>query len=117
MESRSEQLAEALLRMVRLILQGIELHAVKGDAVDYDRFRAGVRKVQDSLSQRPAPSEVLVAAGTLVRAVEDYNSSTPRFIHVQCVELQTMVGMLTKAMTSMAANSEATVSRLQAIER
>jgi GGDEF domain-containing protein len=117
LDSRPEQLSEALLRMVRLILQGIELHAVKGDAEDYERFRADVRKTQDSLGERPVPSEVLVAAGTVVKALEDYNRRTSRFIHIQCSELQAMVGMLTKAMATYASGSETGVARLQTIER
>lgn len=117
MESRSEQTLEALLRMVRLLLQGLEIHAVKGDAADYERFRADVRKIQDGLGQRPAPSEVLVAAGTVVKAMEDYNGSTSRFIRIQCVELQAMVGMLTKAVTTMASGSGNAVARLHAIEK
>lgn len=117
LDSRPDQLAEALLRMARLMVQGIELHAVKGDAADYEKFRADMRRVHDSLAERPAASEVLVMAGTVVKAMEEYNSRASRYIHVQCAELQAMVGMLTKTMTSLATGSEVSVVRLQAVER
>jgi len=117
LDSRPEQLIEALLRMVRLLVQGIEIHAVKGDAADYDKFRSDMRQVQESLTERPAPSEVLVMAGAVVKALEEYNNRASRFIHVQCAELQTMVAMLTKTMTTLASGSETSVARLQSIEK
>jgi len=103
--------------MVRLLVQGIELHAVKGDAVDYDKFRSDMRQVQESLAERPVPSEVLVMAGAVVKAMEEYNHRTSRFIHVQCGELQAMVAMLTKTMTALASGSETSVARLHSIEK
>jgi GGDEF domain-containing protein len=117
LDSRPEQVASALLRMVQLLLQGIELHAVAGDAADHERFRKDIHLVQESLGGRPAAADVLVAAGTVVKAMEEYNQRTSRFIHVQCAELQTMVGMLTKAMTTLSTGSESSVTRLQTIER
>lgn len=117
LDSRPEQLVEALLRMVRLLVQGIELHAVKGDAADYDKFRADMVKVQESLAERPAPSEVLVMAGAVVKTMEEYNSRTSKFVHAQCAELQTMIAMLTKTMTTLASGSEVSVTRLQSIEK
>ncbi len=112
-----ERLNEALLRMARLLTQGIELHAVKGDAADYDKFRADMQEVQRTLEEQPSASEILVLAGAVVKAMEEYNSRTSRFIHVQCSELQSMVAMLTKTMSNLAAGSEASVARLQAIEK
>jgi len=117
LDSRPEQVAAALLRMVRLLLQGLDLHAVKGDAADCEKYRADIRHIGDSLGERPAASEVLVAAGTIVKAMEEYNSRTSRFIRVQCAELQTMVGMLTKTMATLASGSESSITRLQAIEK
>jgi GGDEF domain-containing protein len=117
LDNRPEQVTNALLRMVRLLLQGIEYHAVKGDAVDYERFRADMEKVQDSLGEQPNASEVLVLAGATVKALEDYNARTTRFLQLQTNELQTMIAMLTKTMTSLASGSESSVARLQAVEK
>lgn len=117
LDSRPEQVAAALLRMVQLLLQGIEMHAVKGDAADYEKFRKDIQQVQESFGDKPAASDVLVAAGTVVKAMEEYNQRTSRFIHVQCAELQTMVSMLTKTMTTLSTGSEASATRLQTIER
>lgn len=112
-----ERLSEALLRMARLLVHAIELHAVKGDAADYEKFRADMQQVQQSLAERPTPSEILVLAGTVVTALEGYNRRTSRFMQIQCAELQAMVSMLTKTMTALSTGSEASVARLQSIEQ
>jgi len=116
LDSRPEQVASAALRMIHLLLQGIEMHAVKGDAADYDRFREDIRKVHESLGERPSASEVLVLAGSTLKALEEYNKQTSKYLHIQCGELQAMIGMLTKTMTAIATGGETSTSRLQTIE-
>jgi len=117
LDSRPEQVAAALLRMVRQLLEGLELHAIRGDAADYEKYRADLRRIQEEMGERPSASEVQVAAGAALEAMEEYNNRTSRFIRVQCAELQTMVGMLTRTMTTVASGSENSVTRLQAIEK
>lgn len=115
LESRPQQLADALLRMVQGLLRSIELHAVKGDAADYERFRNDVRKVQERLGEHPPAADVLVATGAIAKAMEEYNIRTSRFIQVQCAELQTMVGMLIRAVAAVSSASENSVARLHGI--
>jgi hypothetical protein len=43
LDSRPEQVASALLRMVQLLLQGIEMHAGAGDAADHEKFRKDIQ--------------------------------------------------------------------------
>jgi GGDEF domain-containing protein len=117
LDSRPEQVAAALLGMVRQVLKGLELHAVRGEAADYEKYRADLRRIQEEMGEQPSASEVQVAAGAAVEAMEEYHNRTSRFIRVQCAELQTMVGMLTKTMTTLASGSENSVTRLQTIEK
>lgn len=117
LDSRPDQVAGALLRLVQLLLQGIETHAVKGDAADYQKFKEDMQKVQEELGEQPAASEVLVLAGGVIKLLEEYNNRTSKFIHAQCAELQAIVGMLTKTMTTVASGSEGSITRLQSIEK
>ena len=117
LDSRPEQVASALLRMVQLLLQGIETHAVKGDAADHQKFIQDMQKIRESLGEQPAASEVLVLAGSVVKVMEEYNNRTSKFIHLQCAELQAMVGMLTKTMTTITSGSDGSIMRLQTIEK
>lgn len=117
LDNDSDRVASALLRMVQLLLQGIGLHAVKGDLADYDEFQLELQKVQVSLGERPSASEVLVLAGAIAKALEEYNSRTTRFMHLQTAELQAMIAMLTKAVTALTTGSEMSLGRLQDIEK
>lgn len=112
-----QELAESLLRMARLLLEAIRLHAVVGDQADYEKFQKDIAKLEDGLSDRLTPAEVLVVAGAAAKTLEDYNQRTNRFIRVQNAELQAMLSMLTETVASLSAGSERSVARLQAIEK
>jgi GGDEF domain-containing protein len=117
LDNRPEQVIDALLRLARLLLQGIELHAVKGDAADYDKFRADIHRVNEGLTENTPAQEILVLAGLTVRALEEYNSRAGKYVHSQCIELQNMVSMLTKTMADIASGSDKSIARLQDIEK
>ncbi len=117
LENRPEQMSGALLRMVHLLLEAVEVHAVRGESADYEKFREDIARVRESLAATPEASEVLVLAGKIVKSVEEYNSRTGKVVEQQRVELQAVIAMLTKAMGAIAAGSQTTVGRLEEIER
>lgn len=112
-----EEAESAYRRMIGLFLQGIALHAVEGDRVDYERFRADLEKSERSLTPEVPISEVFLIVGGALRALEDYNRRTGRFVRRQSMELQNIVSMLTETVISIGAHSEHSVSRLQDIEK
>jgi GGDEF domain-containing protein len=63
------------------------------------------------------PEDLLVVAGTTMRALEEYNQRTSRFIRRQTVELQKMVTMLTETVISLGAGNDQSAGRLQEIEK
>src|SRR5438477_11487839 len=87
----------AYIRMIDLLLQGISMHAVEGDKADYERFRSDIDQIATTLGARTPFPELLVMAGEAVRAMEDYNRRTDKFIRQQKEGLQTMLSMLTKS--------------------
>lgn len=117
LENRPEQVTGALLRMVRLLLEAIEVHAIRSDSADYEKFREDVASVRESLATTLAPSEILVLAGKTVKSLEEYNRRTGKVGEQQCAELQAMIAMLTKAMAAIATGGQTAVGRLQEIER
>lgn len=117
MDSQEQELNEALIRSLRLLIQGIELHSFQGDEADYTRFREDLQRLQASWAEPPTPTDVLVTTGALLKSYEEYNRRAKVFFGVQTAELQTMVGMLTKTLASIASASERSVQRLQTIER
>ena len=50
----------------------------------------------ETLSPETTTSELLVVVGRLLRAMEDYNQRTSKFVRRQSTELQHIVSMLTK---------------------
>jgi GGDEF domain-containing protein len=104
-------------RMLDLFLQGIALHAVEGDQADYQRFRSDMDHFAGRLAPASSISERFVVVGEVLRALEDYNRHTSKFLRIQNVELQNMVAMLTQTVIAVGTNSETSVAGLHDIER
>ena len=71
---------ETLLRVVRLLLQGVERHAIEGDPDDLGTFRISMQRFANSLEGDPTASEMLVQAGSVLNVLEDYNRRTARYL-------------------------------------
>ncbi len=115
--SEVEELSQALLRFSHILLQAIRLHAVEGDQIDYERFESSIQGLEGRLSERPKAGEVLVAAGAAAKVLEEYNEGVRRFLRAQSAELQSMVAMLAKTLSTIAIGSERSISRLENIQR
>jgi diguanylate cyclase (GGDEF)-like protein len=107
----------AYRRIISLFLQGIALHAVEGEKNDYDRFRVDIDEFGKQITPDTPMSELLVAVGASLRAMEDYNRRTSKVIHRQNSDLQNMVSMLTRTVISIGASGESSVHKLQEIEK
>jgi len=104
-------------RIIGLFLQGISLHAVEGERGDYDRFRADIDVIAAQITPQTPISELLVAVGGALRAMEDYNRRTSKVMRGQSAELQNIVSMLTQTIITIGSGGEASVNKLQEIER
>lgn len=111
------ELAESFQRMTLLLLEAIRLHAVVGEPDEHQRFQQDIAKLENKLQEDFSPQQVLVVAGAVAKALENYNQRTTRFIRMQSAELQGMLAMLTETVAAISAGSERTVTRLQTIER
>ncbi|HEX4592770.1 MAG TPA: diguanylate cyclase [Bryobacteraceae bacterium] len=114
---RNKDADSAYRRIIGLFLQGIALHAVEGDKTDYDRFRFDIDNFAKQIGPDTPMSELLVAVGGALRAMEDYNRRTSKVIHRQNSELQKMVSMLTQTVITIGASGESSVTKLQDIEK
>jgi diguanylate cyclase (GGDEF)-like protein len=107
----------AYRRIISLFLQGIALHAVEGEKNDYDHFRADIEGFGKQITPNTPMSELLVAVGASLRAMEDYNRRTSKVIHRQNNELHNMVSMLTRTVITIGSSGESSVHKLQEIEK
>src|SRR6266567_4309993 len=109
----SRETAEAYERMSLMLLQAIGLHAVEGDRADYDMLRCAIADLQKSLTEDPSPANILVTTGAAVKLMQNYNRRTSHILSARSLELQTMVGMLTGAISQIASTSQTSVSCLR----
>ncbi len=115
--SREPDAEAAYRRIIGLFLQGIALHAVEGDKGELDHFRSDMERCSVTLSPETTTAELLVVVGGALRAMEDYNQRTSKFVRRQSTELQHIVSMLTEALITIGSSSDKSVSRLQDIEK
>jgi GGDEF domain-containing protein len=112
-----EDAESAYRRIIGLLLRGIALHAVEGDKADYDRFRADIDQADSALTAETPISDLLVVVGGALRAMEDYNHGTSKFVRRQNTELQNIVTMLTQTVITIGDSGHHSVGRLQDIEK
>lgn len=106
---------ETLLRVVRLLLQGIQEHAIPGDPDDLGGLRMSIQRLTNSLEGGLTAPELLVQAGSALQTLEDYNRRTARYLKRPAGEWQAAVTMLISALAGMSMADGAKVSRLKEI--
>jgi GGDEF domain-containing protein len=111
------QSGDAYERMALLLLQGIGLHAVEGEQMDRNSFQATIGDLQKSLAEDPSPTNILVATGAALKAMQDYNRRTSHFIQAKGMELQSIVGMLTSSMAQISTASQTSIGKLQDLQK
>ena len=104
------------LRVIRLLLQGIALHAVEGDRLEYEKFRKDMQELMAAVEGNPSNGELLVSTGSALKTLESYNQNTSKYLRMQGAELQHVIAMLTRTVAALGAGSERSVTRLQEIE-
>jgi GGDEF domain-containing protein len=105
-----------LMRVIRLLIQGIALHAVEGDPVDYQSFRGDMQEQLDVVEGDPSPADLMVSVGAILKSLEGYNARTTRHLRMQGAELHHMIAMLTRTVAMLGAGSQESVVRLREIE-
>jgi GGDEF domain-containing protein len=105
-----------LERVIRLLLQGIVLHTIRGAPEDYAAFQESIRQIFEAISHAKTAGDYLVQAGAAIRSIEDYHSHTSKYIDRRFTEMQEMIGMLTSAITSISEGSNESLRRLRDIE-
>jgi GGDEF domain-containing protein len=103
-------------RVAGLLIQGIALHAVEGDPLEYQMFRHEIQQQIEVVEANPAPAELLVSIGAVLQALEGYNARTTRHLRMQGTELYNMITMLTRTVETLGAGSEKSVGQLREIE-
>jgi len=108
---------QALMHVVRILVEGIGEHAIEGEAGDRVRFRNSIKEVSDALGNGISPAELLVRAGSVLNALDDHNGRAARHQRLQTEELQNMVKMLASTVKVVSAAGNSNTGILGEIEK
>ena len=117
LKTRDTQAEATYRRVIGLLLQGIALHAVEGTDADRKRFQEQMDQCNDGFSSGLPVSDLLALVGRVLRAMEDYNRRTSKFVEQQSGELQRMVSVLIETVVSIGEVTEKSLSALQEIDK
>jgi len=107
----------ALTHVVRVLVQGIADHAAARDIGESEEFRESTTKAHDAMMEASTPEELLVHAGSIVKAFEEHSRRSARERELRSSELQHIVRMLTSTLASVAASANANIGYLSELEK
>jgi diguanylate cyclase (GGDEF)-like protein len=82
------------LPVIKLLLQGIAVHSLKGDLADYHQFRAKMQKISDSLEEGQSFPEMELHAGSAVTSLRDYTQRNDKRRQQQTSESRAIIQLL-----------------------
>ena len=103
--------------MCRLLLDGIATHLIRGREVDWKSLGRTVKGLLRRMDEPPTALGLLGIGSEAVEALETYAQSTERYLREENEQMQTMVAMLTDTVADLSGQTDASVGRLQTIER
>jgi len=112
-----DELESTLIRSLKLLLEALALHAVATDEDDLALFRNSIRHLDQQLGDRPDAAAVLLATGSGIKSLQDYNRGIERHLKGQSHEMQAIIALLTRAVSQLAHSSRESLDALHAIEK
>jgi GGDEF domain-containing protein len=107
--------ADALVRVVSILLQGVVRHSFESDSADAAAFQTSLRKVRTEFEQAVDEDSALLLAGSAVRLMEDYNQSAQSRAAERRQELESAVVMVSEALLDIAGATVETRVRMKEI--
>src|SRR5664279_4135240 len=102
-----------LLPAVRLLMEGIARHSVKGDVEEFRKFRSQMQHVLQSLGEDRLPHEAYDSAEEAVGLLKDYGHRTSKRLGLQGVELHAVIKMLLDTFRDLAIAGPVKMRQLQ----
>jgi GGDEF domain-containing protein len=107
---------DTLLRLVHLLMEGIERHSVEGAPEELARLREGTRRVVEAIESAVPPDELLELGAGAMDALKQYNEHVAEHLRGPIAELRAKVRLLTDAITAISGSSSENIQRLQEIK-
>jgi len=82
--------ADVLMEVLRVLLRGLKAQSMIGYQRDYSKLQTEIDGLEKRVEHLSA-SEILVSAGAMAKAIEEYSERTSRHISALTQELQRML--------------------------
>jgi len=113
----AERKAEALGRVVSMLLQGIALHSFESDLPPGEAFQNAIRKVRGDFEKADDQDSALLLAGAAIRLMDDYNQSVQQQARARQNEFEAAIALLSEALLEVARADAEIMVELKEIER
>ena len=110
-------LVEALLQVARLLLDAMASHVVHGIDSDLRSLRHTLSELAHRMEGPQSTMTLLGIASDAAEALDTYCRRTTAYHREQHEERQSMIAMLTDTLADISGQTDASVARLQAIEK
>lgn len=110
-------LVEALMQMARLLLDAMASHMVRGSDTDFRSLRRTLNELAQRMDRPQSALTLLGIASDAAEALDTYCQRTTAYHREQHEERQSMIAMLTDTLADISGQTDASVARLQAIEK
>lgn len=115
--SVAEKQAEALNRIVSVLLQGISLHGFNYDPAAAVSFENSVRRLRGDFEETSDEASALLIAGSAIRLMEEYNRAAERHLAARQNEMEAALAMLSETVLEVSRATPEFMIRLKEIER
>jgi GGDEF domain-containing protein len=110
-----EEGANSAVRAVSLLIQGIGLHALDQNKVDYECLRGELTVLDDQLSARMTEAELLIIVGDVIKSFGAHNRRGAARLRGQLAEFQGIIAALGGAMAKTVSASDTSLDKLREI--
>jgi GGDEF domain-containing protein len=112
-----QDVVDALTQMVRVLLDAMATRMVRGKEADLRSLRRALSGLARQM-ERPQPAMTMLGISSdAVEALETYCQRTSDYLREQHEERQSMIAMLTDTVAELSGQTDASVARLQTIEK
>jgi GGDEF domain-containing protein len=108
--------ANAAVRAVSLLIQGIGLHSIELNKEEFEGLRTELYSLDNRLGPKTTVPELLVIVGEALKTLEMYNRHALGRLRSQFLELQGIIGALSGGLASMVTGSDNSLDRLREIQ-
>lgn len=112
-----ERKAEALGRVVSILLQGIALHSYDADSTSASEFQTGIRKLRNDFEKADDEDAALLLAGSAIRLMDEHNGKS--FLRERCrqMELEAAVGLVSEALLDVTRAGDETAGKFRDLQQ